>query len=187
MLFEIFSLLLQVITALVAGTCLLRMYLQLCGVNLSLRSGLPIAPFIFALTNWIVLPLRRILPAMGRLDTASLVAGYGIVLLKYALYLAMSETSWNPANLPIQAAIELISTCISGLFWMVIVYAITSWIQTASPMSYLLALLVEPLLDPIRRVLPRLGGLDLSALALIVLLQVLEIVLHYASRDLLLA
>ena len=71
MLYEIFSLLLQVITALIAGTCLLRMYIQLCGVNMSLRSGIPIAPFVFALTNWLVHPLRRVVPSVGRLDSAS--------------------------------------------------------------------------------------------------------------------
>ena len=77
MLFEIFSLLLQVITALIAGTCLLRGYIQFCGIQLSLRSANPIAPFVFALTNWIVLPMRRVLPAVGRIDPASFTSVVG--------------------------------------------------------------------------------------------------------------
>jgi YggT family protein len=186
MLFDILSLLIQVITALVAGTALLRMYIQLCGINLSLRSGIPIAPFMFALTNWMVLPLRRILPAIGRLDTASLVSSYLVLLLKYVVYWSLAETPWDPVHLPIQAAIELISTCISGLFWIVVIYAVSSWLHSNSPMAYLIALMVEPLLIPIRRMLPQVSGIDFSALALILILQILEIVLHYASHALIL-
>ena len=186
MLYEIFSLLLQVITALIAGTCLLRMYIQLCGVNMSLRSGIPIAPFVFALTNWLVHPLRRVVPSVGRLDSASLVGAYSMLLLKYVVYWSISEAAWHPLNLPIQAAIEWVSTCISGLFWLVIIYVVASWVQSPSPMAYLIDLLVEPLLRPIRQAVPRLGGLDLSALVLIVSLQVAEIVLNHVSRLLLL-
>lgn len=184
MLFDILSLLIQVITALIAGTALLRMYIQLCGINLSLRSGIPIAPFIFALTNWLVLPLRRILPAIGKLDTASLVGSYLILLAKYVVYWSLTDTTLDPINLPIQAAVELISTCISGLFWIVVIYAVSSWLKSSTPMTYLIEWMVEPLLMPIRRVLPRISGLDFSALVLIVILQVLEIVLHYVSRGL---
>ena len=89
-------------------------------------------------------------------------------------------------HLPIQAAIELISTCISGLFWSVILYAICSWYRSATPAMYFVDMLVMPVLNPIRRVMPRIGGMDWSALALIVLLQVLEIVLHHFSRAVLL-
>ena len=184
MLFDIFSLLIQVITALIAGTALLRMYIQLCGINLSLRSGIPIAPFIFALTNWMVLPLRRVLPSIGKLDTASLVGSYLVLLAKYVVYWWLTDTALDPINLPIQAAVELISTCISGLFWIVVIYAVSSWFKSNTPMSYLIEWMVEPLLVPIRRVLPRVSGLDFSALVLILILQVLEIVLHYVSRGL---
>ena len=186
MLFEIFSLLLQVITALIAGTCLLRGYIQFCGIQLSLRSANPIAPFVFALTNWIVLPMRRILPAVGRIDTASFTSAYLVALAKYGVFWLLAESAWNPVNLPIQAAIEIARTCISGLFWIVIIYALASWLRSASPAMMFIELLAEPVLEPLRRVLPRVGGLDLSALALIVILQILEIVLHHFSRAVLL-
>lgn len=186
MLFDIFSLLLQIVTALIAGTCLLRGYIQLCGIQLTLRSANPIAPFVFALTNWIVLPLRRVLTALRRIDTASFVAAYLVTLAKYAVFWLWAESAWDPLNLPIQAAIEMASTCISGLFWIAIIYALASWMRSASPAMMFLELLAEPVLEPLRRVLPRVGGLDLSVLALIVILQVLEIVLHHLSRAILL-
>lgn len=181
MLFQIFLLLLQVATGLVAGMCLLRLYLQLQRINLSPFSGNPMTPLIFALTNWIVLPLRRVLPALGRWDTASLVSAYLVLLVKYVLVWWASSSALDAANLPIQAALELVSTAVSGLMWMVIIYAVLSWVQPHSPMMFLLTDMVEPLLQPVRRFVPRMGGLDLSPLWLMVLLQVIEIVLSHLS------
>ncbi len=67
---------------------------------------------------------------------------------------------------------------LSGLSVLVIVYAVLSWVQTHSPMMGLLARLVAPLLQPIRRILPLVGGIDLSPLVLLVLLQVGGMVLE---------
>jgi YggT family protein len=185
MLFQIFVLLLQVATGLVAGMCLLRLYLQLQRINLSPFSGNPMTPLIFALTNWIVLPLRRVMPALGRWDTASLVSAFLVLLTKYVLLWWAVGASLDPANLPIQAALELVSTAVSGLMWMVIIYAVLSWVQPHSPMMFLLTDMVEPLLHPVRRFVPRMGGLDLSPIWLMVLLQVIEIVLSHISPMLL--
>ncbi len=67
MLLQIFSLILHFVVGLVAGTCLLRMYMHWQRISLSRSSGNPLAPLVFALTNWIVLPVRRFVPALGRL------------------------------------------------------------------------------------------------------------------------
>ena len=76
MLYQIVSLLLEVAAGLLTGVCLLRLYMQHQRIPLSARSGNPMGPFVFALTDWLVLPLRRVLPAVGRWDTASLVAAF---------------------------------------------------------------------------------------------------------------
>lgn len=186
MLFKIFVLLLQVATGLVAGMCLLRLYLQLQRINLSPFSGNPMTPLIFALTNWIVLPLRRVLPAMGRWDTASLAAAYLTLLVKYVfLWWGLSATL-DPTQLPIQAALELISTAVSGLMWMVIIYAVLSWVNSNSPVMFMLSDMVEPLLRPFRQFAPRIGGLDLSPIWLMLSLQVIEIILNHVGSLLLL-
>ena len=62
--------------------------------------------------------------------------------------------------------------------WLVLGYALMSWFNTASDLRYFLAQLVEPLLRPLRRVLPQMGGVDLSPIALLLLIQIAEIVLH---------
>ena len=68
---------------------------------------------------------------------------------------------------------------VSGLMGLLIVYAVLSWVQTRSPISDVIARLCEPLLRPVRRVLPLLGGIDLSPLVALVVLQVLMIVLGH--------
>lgn len=178
MLFHIFSLLLHAITGLVAGTCLLRLYMQFQRINLSQRSGNPLAPFIFALTNWLVLPLRRVLPAVGRLDTASLLAAGLVLAAKFVLLSLAAGAVPNGLALLWVCTLDLLNVSISGLGWLVIAYALLSWVRSGTDVSYFLAQLVEPLLHPIRRVLPLVGGVDLSPLALLLLLQVLEIVLR---------
>lgn len=178
MLFHIFSLLVHAIAGLVAGTCLLRLYMQFQRINLSLRSGNPLAPFIFALTNWLVMPLRRVVPAVGRLDTASLLAALLVVAAKFLLLSLAAGAFPNGMVLLLACVFELLNVSVSGLVWLVIAYALLSWVRAGSDVGYFLAQLVEPLLRPIRRVLPLVGGVDLSPLALLLALQVLEIVIH---------
>jgi YggT family protein len=72
------------------------------------------------------------------------------------------------------------------MVWLVIAYALLSWIKAGSEAGYFLGRLVEPLLQPFRSVLPQIGGIDLSPLALLVFLQILEIVINHLTGMLLL-
>ena len=87
MFIQIISLLLDVAVGLVAGAALLRLYMQYQRIPMAARSGNPLGNFIFALTDWIVLPLRKVLPAVGRWDTASLLAVYLLELAQLAVLL----------------------------------------------------------------------------------------------------
>jgi YggT family protein len=178
MLLQIFSLILHFAVGLVAGTCLLRVYMHLLRINLSVSGGNPLAPFLFAITNWIVLPVRRMVPAIGRLDTASLVAAYAVLLAKHALLWLVAGATASSLSLLTHAGFELLGVVLSSLMWLVLGYALMSWFNTASDLRYFLAQLVEPLLRPLRRVLPQMGGVDLSPIALLLLIQIAEIVLH---------
>ncbi len=178
MLLQIFSLILHFAVGLVAGTCLLRMYMHLQGINLSRSGGNPLAPFVFAISNWIVLPVRRFVPAIGRLDTASLVAAYAVLLAKHSLLWIVAGATSEWLALFINAGFELVSVILSSLMWLVLIYVLMSWMKTASDAAYFLAQMVEPLLRPIRRVLPNMGGVDLSPIAVLLLIQIAEIVLH---------
>lgn len=178
MLHQIFTFLLQVACGLVVGLCLLRLYMQFQRVPLSARSGNPVGPLVFALTDWLVLPLRRVVPSFGRLDSASLVAAYVVELAQFMVLWLLAGAHDMPFFVPLLALFGIARLAISGLSVLVIVFAILSWVQPQSPMMGLLARLVAPLLQPLRRLIPLAGGVDLSPLVLLVLLQVGAMVLE---------
>ncbi len=177
MLYQIVSLLLEVAAGLLTGIFLLRLYMQHQRIPMSARSGNPMGPFMFALTDWLVLPLRRVLPAVGRLDTASLVAAFLTQLTLFGAQWLMLGGGAGWISVPVLALFGVVRMTISALTGLVIVYAVLSWVQTQSHLSDLLERLVAPALTPIRRVIPLVGGVDLSPLALLVLLQIAAIVL----------
>ena len=177
MVFDIVSYLLEVAAGLFGGACLLRLYMQWQRVPF----GNPIGRFVFAITDWLVLPLRKVLPAIGRIDTASLVAAYLIECVQWLLILAMRgsiEIDWLLG----MALFGLVRLAISAMIALLLVYAILSWIQNDSPMADVIDRLCAPLLRPIRKVVPLAGGFDLSPLVLLVLLQVALMVLTAAVR-----
>ena len=177
MLYQITSLLLEVAAGLIAGTCLLRLYMQYQRIPMSVRSGNPLAKFIFALTDWLVLPLRKVIPAAGRWDMASLAGAFLIQLAQFAILWVISGMAAGLLHVVVLAAFGLVRMAISGLTGLVIIYAILSWVQTQSLAADFLERLVLPVLIPIRRVVPLVGGIDLSPLVLLLILQVGGIVL----------
>lgn len=177
MLYQIVSLLLEVAIGLLTGTCLLRLYMQQQRIPMSTRSGNPMGKFIFALTDWLVLPLRRVVPAVGSWDMASLVGAFLLQLAQFAVLWLLLGGGASLLSVVVLAGFGLVRMVISGLTGLVIVYAVLSWVQTRSYLSDLLERLVAPALSPIRRVLPLVGGVDLSSLVLLVLLQIAAIVL----------
>jgi len=181
MLYQIISFLLEVVVGLLGAACLLRLYMQ----YQRLPFGNPVGRFVFALTDWLVLPLRRVIPAFGRWDTASLLAAWLLKLAQYGVLLLMAGGGGSVALLPLLALFGLAQLVISALTGLLIVYAVLSWVQTSSPMIDLIGRLCAPLLQPLRRVIPLVGGIDLSPLALLVLLQVAGMVLAALQQGLL--
>lgn len=187
MLYQITSFLLEVAAGLLSGVCLLRLYMQYQRIPMSARSGNPMGKFIFAFTDWLVLPLRKVVPAVGRWDMASLVAAFLVQLAQFAVLWALLGMGASVASVLVYAIFGLVRMTVSGLTGLVIVYAVLSWVQTQSYLSDLLERLVMPVLIPIRRVLPLVGGIDLSPLVLLVLLQVVGIILGYLQAAVLVA
>jgi YggT family protein len=174
MLYQIPSFLLDVIVGLLGGACLLRLYMQYHRVPF----GNPLGRFIFAITDWIVLPLRRIVPAVRRWDLASLIAAWLLVLAKFLLLWLLVGNLGRIAALPLVSLVGLMQLAVSGLTALLVVYAVLSWFPGASPMLLdLISRLAEPMVRPFRRFIPLIGGVDLSPLAAIVVLQVIAIVL----------
>jgi len=174
MFYQIPSFLLDVIVGLLGGACLLRLYMQYHRVPF----GNPLGRFVFAVSDWIVLPLRRVIPSVRRWDLASAVAAWLLVLAKFLLLWLLLGGIGRWAVLPLVSLIGLLQLAVSGLTALLIVHAVLSWVPSASSMLHdLIARLAEPLVRPLRRFIPLVGGVDLSVLAAIVLLQVVAIVL----------
>ena len=186
MLYQIISLLLDVAAGVLGGACLLRLYLQYQRIPLSARSGNPLGPFIFALTDWLVLPLRRLVPAWGRWDLASLVGAYLLMLVQFLLLWLLAGATASLLAVPILAFFGLLRLLVSSLTGLVIVYAVLSWFQTHSALTDLIERLCAPPLRPIRRLVPLVGGIDLSPLVLLVLLQIASILLGHLQGAVLL-
>ena len=175
MLYQIISFLLEVATGLVGSACLLRLYMQY--QRIPFRN--PVGTLVFALTDWLVLPLRRVVPAMGRWDLASLIAPILLKLLQFFLLWLLADSAAGWLALPVLALFGVVSMAIAGLTGLLLIYCVLSWMQARTPMSDVIERLCAPLLQPVRRIVPPMGGLDLSALVLLVLLQVVSIVLGY--------
>lgn len=176
MLYQIISFLLEVATGLVGSACLLRLYMQY--QRISFRN--PVGNLVFALSDWLVLPLRRMVPAVGRWDLASVIAPILLKLLQFFLLWLWAGGVAGIAAVPVLAMFGVASMVITGLIGMLLVYSVLSWMQARSPLSDVLERLCAPLLLPVRRIVPPVGGFDLSALVLLVLLQVASIVMNYA-------
>ena len=188
MLIRALGFVLETVFFLLIAAVLLRAWMNWLRINMSGQPG----SVVMALTDWIVKPLRRVLPkamVQSRVDWASVVAacvfaiGYATVWgLLFGMLTSLSQgwTLPSPAilvQLPVFAGKMLLRVALQGLFVMVLGYALLSWVQPAAPAYQLLGRLVEPLLLPLRRFIPTIGGVDLSALVLLVLLQVGMIVL----------
>ena len=176
MLIQIANLLLQVLVSIVAGACLLRCYLQWLAFNLGSGQSRTIGAYVLPLSNWIVIPLRKLIPSIGRFDVASFLAAYLLVVGKTAILLLLSGATLTDLSWLLLAWIDLIDLILSGLIGLVFASVILSWVGAGSQIQFLVSLLVEPLLAPIRKAIPNLGALDLSPLLLLLILQVLQIV-----------
>lgn len=181
MLYQIASFLLDVLGGLITGACLLRLYMQVQRISFSN----PVGGLVFALTDWLVMPLRKLIPPVGRWDASSLVAAVLTQLVQYALALLLLGAAAAWAWLPWMALFGMARVAVSGLMGLMIVYAVLSWVQTRSALADVIGRLCEPPLRPIRKVLPLVQGIDLSPLVLLVLLQVVLIVLGHLQAGVL--
>ena len=132
----------------------------------------PFSQFIVKITQPIVGTLRRIIPAMGPIDSASLLIALLLCVVKAFLN---PYVSMDGVLIVLAAVLIVIKTLGSLIFWVLLLMAIMSWVsQGRSPVEYVLLQLTEPLLRPIRRLLPSMGGLDFSPMILVLLMYVIN-------------
>jgi YggT family protein len=132
---------------------------------------------VIRITNPIVLPLRRVIPPFGRIDTASLVALALVQLISTAVVLLLiyGPVSMNPLFVVQHALSDIANTVIQFYFFAMIIYALLSWVAPGaySPAANVLTAICEPILKPVRRVIPAIAGLDLSVFFVLIGLRAL--------------
>lgn len=167
------KLIIDVAFGLLTYTLLLRFVMQV--LRAPFRN--PAGQAVIALTDWIVKPLRKVLPGFRGIDWASLLATYLFQFLWLLAYYVVfgSGFSLTGAGVPfllVAAVLALIRAALWLLIIVVLIQAIMSWFAPDGPLSGLLNALTFPFLRPVRRVVPPIGGtLDLSPLIVIVLAQ----------------
>lgn len=138
----------------------------------------PLSQVVFKVTNPLVVPARRLLPSVAGLDMPTLVVLIVLEIVVTFVLLRLVGLSLPIPRLLFYSLLRLISLVLWFYVGALIIYAVLSWFAQPSrnPMAMLLGELVEPLLRPARRMLPPIGGFDLSVLLVIVLLQATTII-----------
>lgn len=179
MLIRIAAFLLETAFFVLIASALLRAWMNWVRVSMIAPPG----RFVMALTDWLVKPLRRALPralVQSRVDWASAVAA-ALMALGYALlwWVLLGEVAGGFAAAPVllltllALALKMLArVALQTLLVLVLGFVILSWVQPGSPTYGLLGRLTEPFLTPLRRLIPPVGGVDVSTLVLLVLLQI---------------
>jgi YggT family protein len=174
LLLEVVQMLLNTAAALLGGGLLLRVYLswlRIAGRN-------PLFQLSWALTEWLVKPFRALLPGRARIDWACLAAALAVALA-FVLLLRLigigAASDW--ALLVPQALGLIVHWALYMLTVLVFIYVLLSLVNPHAPLAPTFDLLTRPLLAPFRRVLPPIGGFDLSPIAFLLVVQILLLVL----------
>jgi YggT family protein len=167
----ILQLIVDTAASVVGGVLLLRFWMQVIRV----RPPASVAQFTFTLTDWLVRPLRRILPGVGGYDWASLIGAFLIVLAASSVLLLAGVTG---QGVLLYALFRFLNWIIYGFMGLLIIEVIFSWINPHAPLAPFVHALNDPLLRPLRRVIPPVGGLDLSVLVALILLQIAQYLLR---------
>lgn len=153
-------------------TFVLRVILQ--AVRADFRN--PVSQFVLKVTDPLVLPLRRAVPAIGPVDTATVLIALALEALLTGILLNIACTT-GPGALQLfgLSVIRLVRLTLNIYFFLILAQVIISWVARGqyNPMFYLLSQVVEPVLSPFRRLIPPIANIDLSPLFAILAIQVL--------------
>ncbi len=162
-------LIVDTVAGVLGAVLLLRFWMQAIRV----RPPASVAQFTFQLSDWLVRPLRRVVPGVGGYDWASLIGAFLVVLLASSVLFFTGSSFTTVLMVALQRFLQWI---IFGFMALLIIEAIFSWVNPHAPLAPFVRAMNDPLLRPLRRVVPLIGGLDLSLLVALILLQVAQLV-----------
>lgn len=168
---SILQFIVDIIAGLLGGVLLLRFWTN------AIRVRLPdqIRQFVHTITDWLVMPLRRVVPGTRGYDWASLIGAFLVVLVASTVLLLAGASG---ETMLLYALHRFLTWILYGFMALLIIEAIFSWVNPNAPLAPFVHALNQPLLRPIRRVVKPIGGMDLSVLVALVLIQILLFVLR---------
>lgn len=169
MLHGIFNFVIDTLAGLLAGFLLVRFWMQVQRV----RPPMGLAQSIFQLTDWLVRPMRRVLPGFGGFDWASLLAAVLVALVSVELELLL-QSVMSLQILLVLSVVRFAQWILYGFMALLVLEAIFSWVNPNAPFAPFIRSLNAPLLSPLRRLIPPMGGIDFSPLVALIVLQVLN-------------
>jgi YggT family protein len=140
----------------------------------------PIAQAVLRFTSPVIVPIRRFVPPIGRLDSATVLATYVMQYVILFVLLKIVQQSPPASTIAILTLIELCILSLNLFFFAILIRIILSWVapHTYNPISAIAGTLAEPILRPFRRIVPSIGGIDISPIFAVVLLQAAVIYLQ---------
>lgn len=146
----------------------------------------PISQGILRLTSPLVIPLRRFVPAIGRLDTATIIVAFVLQYLTILIVLIISGAMAGILPIAVTAIFDLVILTCRLFMFAILIHIVLSWIARGSynDATIFVAMIAEPVLRPFRRLVPGIGGIDISPVFAIILLQVIDIIIRTELRPL---
>lgn len=148
----------------------------------------PYCAFIYQITDFIIVPVRKIIASSNHIDFPSLIVSYVICTLQVFIRYQLLDDSLLESNLnswmwfPIEGIYVFLHNLLACVFWLSFIYAILSWISPLSPIQSFLRALIEPLLDIIRHYMPKVlrnAPIDLSLMLLAILIIIAQMLVDY--------
>lgn len=167
MVYSIVTLIVHTIAIILATVLLLRFWMQVVRV----RPPSSIGTFVYQLSDWLVKPLRRLLPGFGGVDWACLIGAFLVALTAVAIEFAMS-IGFVIEPILILSVIRVLEWILYGFMGLIIVEVIFSWVNPHAPLAPFVRALTDPLMRPLRRVIPPIGSIDFSPLVAFLLLRI---------------
>ena len=169
--------LISTITDLYIAAILLRLLLQWVGADFYN----PLSQFLIKITNPVLVPARRIIPSIGKLDTASVVVMLVLEMLQLIIISLLGQMEFSIPFLLLFAIKKLLLTLLMTYFVLIIARVIISWVASHSshPLIPLVYQLTEPVLQPFSKLIPPVGGIDLSPLFALIALRFLMLLLGW--------
>ena len=170
MVFGVFQIIIDVAAALFGGLMLLRFWMHAIRANPPAQIG----NFIHVITGWLVGPLSRIMPGHNRQKWASLLGSVLIAFAVTGIKYFFIFPAFKPKVMLVLSALTFFNWLIYGIMGLLVLEVIFSWVNPHAPLAPLVRSLNSPLLSPLRRVIPPIGGMDLSVLAAFVILNIIS-------------